>query len=165
MIRVWRNAQMDVLRQGAIITPDMQVAYYRDHVWPEMSASHPSKILLAYEDDAGLIGYGGLVHISWAHRHAEISFLLDPTLTDPDTAYAGYFRSFLSLMKSLAFDDLRFRRLYTETYAIREHHIGVLEASGFRREGVMRDHVLIDGRFVDSIIHGYLITDHELIKP
>jgi len=46
--------------------------------------------------------------------------------------------------------------VFTETYALRKHHINVLEDAGFELEGVMRDHVRIGGKFVDSLIHSLI---------
>ena len=155
-IRRWRNAQMDVLRQSSEITPAQQERYYETHVWPQKSVLEPPNILLSYQDNGVAIGYGGLVHISWENRRAEVSFLLDPEIAQRQDDYARYFLAFLKLVRELALKDLQFERIFTETYATRVHHIGVLELAGFRREGVMKHHVMIDGEFVDSIIHGYL---------
>lgn len=155
-IRRWRNAQLKVLRQGAPISRSEQAAYYRKHVWPDMRLPKPANILLAYLEDGRRIGYGGLVHIAWRHRRAEVSFLLKTELADTPAECGRYFPAFLGLMKALAFDDLRLHRLCTETYAIRERHLAALEQAGFRREGVLREHVWIDDRPVDSILHGCL---------
>jgi RimJ/RimL family protein N-acetyltransferase len=153
-IRRWRNAQMGILRQSALIMPEDQEAYYREHVWPDMDSQQPRNILLAYLENGNLIGYGGLVHISWEHLRAEVSFLIEPRLVDVREDYVRYFSSFLRLMKILAFDDLGFERLFTETYAIRDHHISILENTGFRREGTLKHHVRIDNQAIDSVIHG-----------
>lgn len=156
-IRQWRNAQLDVLRQPAPISPAEQEAYFATQIWPTLGLARPANILLSFHERDRLIGYGGLVHIAWEHARAEISFLLDPE--GPADAYAGRFTTFLALMKTLAFDELGMERLFTETYALRSEHIGVLEAAGFRREGVLRGHVRIGGRAVDSLIHGCLKSD------
>lgn len=153
-IRCWRNAQMAVLRQSAPITPEQQVAYYAVEVWPEMAVAEPRNILVVFLEDGTAIGYGGLVHIAWAHQRAEVSFLLDPAVITSETAYARAFHAFLALIKRLAFEDLGLQRLVTETYDIRPGHIAVLEGAGFRREGVLRGHVRIDDRRVDCILHG-----------
>jgi len=157
-IRQWRNAQMDVLRQSAPISPEQQAAYYAAHIWPSMTLDRPQNILLTFLEGARAIGYGGLVHIAWEHRRAEVSFLLDPAFTTPPGTYARYFSVFLDLLRELAFDDLGLHRLFTETYALRTHHISVLEANGFRPEGVLKHHVMIEGRPVDSLIHGCLAS-------
>jgi RimJ/RimL family protein N-acetyltransferase len=153
-IRCWRNAQLDVLRQSAPITPPQQEAYFARHIWPTMAEAEPANILMALLRDQAHIGYGGLVHVSWADRRAELSFLVDPARAGDLERYRADFSAFLALAQQMAFEDLRLHRVFTETYAIRRHHIGILEAAGFVREGVMRDHVRIGGTFVDSILHG-----------
>lgn len=158
-IRLWRNAQHDVLRQAAPITAEQQALYYAGRIWPDMEQAYPENVLVGYSLEDCLIGYGGLVHIAWEHGRAEVSFLVDPALPGDAAGYRRHFSNFLALVKEMAFIDLRLRRLFTETYAIRDCHITVLEQSGFRREGVMREHVLAGGRPVDSIIHGCLETD------
>ncbi len=158
-VRRWRNAQTEVLRQESPITSAEQREYYRSTIWPEMHVERPENLILAFEEDGRLVGYGGLVHVAWIHGRAEVSFLLDPDLNGREYAYAEYFATFLRLVKTLAFDDLMLRRLFTETFAMREHHISVLESCGFRREGVLRQHVRVAGRPVDSIFHGCLATD------
>lgn len=158
-IRAWRNAQLDILRQAAPISPEQQEAYFAAHIWPALAAPQPANLLLSFHEGERLIGYGGLVHIAWEHRRAEVSFLLDPHAATPAEAYARRFTAFLGLMKKLAFEELGFERLFTETYAVRTDHIAVLEGVGFRREGVLRRHVRIDGRGVDSLMHGCLKND------
>jgi RimJ/RimL family protein N-acetyltransferase len=158
-IRVWRNAQIDVLRQKAPISREQQQAYYATQIWPTFDAPEPANILLGYHEADKLIGYGGLVHIAWEHRRAEVSFLLDPARMAAPDIYERYFTAFLGLMKRLAFEDLGLERLTTETFAIRVDIIRMLEAAGFRHEGTLRRHVWINGRPVDSLVHGCLKAD------
>lgn len=155
-IRVWRNAQRDALRQKGAITSKQQVAYFAENVWPEMQNRQPANILLSYFRRGELIGYGGLVHIAWEHLRSELSFLLDPSVAADPQQYQISFRTFLAMMQVLAFRDLGFMRLFTETYATRTLHISVLESAGFEQEGVLREHVRINGRPVNSILHGCL---------
>ena len=155
-IRQWRNAQMDVLRQQHAIACAEQIAYYEREIWPTLAELQPKNLLLAYLLNDQLIGYGGLVHIGWEHRRAEVSFLLDPVRTQDQLAYGEDFSIFLRLIKTLAFEDLGLHKLYTETFAIRTYHIKVLESAGFDLEGTLRQHVLLDDRPVDSLIHGCL---------
>lgn len=158
-IRQWRNAQMDVLRQSAIITSEAQERYFAECVWPDKSLLQPRQILLAIERHGELIGYGGLVHISWPYRRAEISFLTEPRLEHEQATLFEYFSRYLALIQELAFEDLRLYRLTTETYAHRKVHIKALEALGHRMEGRLRSHVIVDGKLSDALMHG--ILDHE----
>jgi RimJ/RimL family protein N-acetyltransferase len=154
-IRNWRNAQLDVLRQEKVITMEEQIKYFNDYIWPETIKNEPINILFSFFQNDDLIGYGGLVHISWKDLRAEVSFLINPyNLSDED--YQFFFSSYLTLIKSVAFDDLKFNRLFTETFDIRKSHISILETNGFNREGVLKEHVIINGKFVDSVFHGCL---------
>lgn len=160
-IRQWRNAQMDVLRQGTPIEPAEQQAYFARAIWPGMAEARPETILFSLFHGDACIGYGGLVHIAWAHRRAELSFLLEPARARDEACYRADFPAFIHLMKEVAFAALGLNRLWTETYAIRPLHIGLLEANGLVREGVMRQHIWLDGRPVDALIHGCLRDEHE----
>jgi RimJ/RimL family protein N-acetyltransferase len=155
-IRRWRNAQLDVLRQPAPITLAQQERYFALNIWPAMELAAPHNILMAFLLDECLIGYGGLVHISWVDQRAELSFLVDEQRVKDPGQYAIDFTAFIALSRSLAFDDLGLHKVFTETYATRHHHIAVLEAAGFRREGILGEHVKLGDVFVDSIIHGIL---------
>ena len=152
-IRQWRNAKMDVLRQSQPISPEQQVAYYAREIWPTMYDTEPPNILLVYLEDDRPIGYGGLVHIDWLGKHAEVSFLLDPALTTDGGLYRNHQLRFLALIQELAFDDLGFEYLTTETYAHREAHIANLEAAGFVRIEVIPLAVQVNGVRTDAIMH------------
>jgi RimJ/RimL family protein N-acetyltransferase len=158
-IRLWRNSQMDVLRQKVEISAEQQVQYYSSHVFPERARIHPKQILFAIEKDRKLIGYGGFVHISWDDLRAEVSFLLDPTVERDVIAREKVFRQFLSIIKRIAFSDIGLFRLWTETYANRVSHIKSLELEGFCREGKLRSHNVIAQVPTDSLLHGILATE------
>lgn len=158
-IRQWRNAQMAVLRQAYEISPGAQIVYFDTYVWPQKLSAHPRQILFAIERDERLIGYGGLIYIDWEAARAEVSFLLDDTLEAQPALRTEIFAGFLKLIQGVAFGDLRLNRLFTETYAIRAGHIETLESAGFSLEGTLREHVTIDGRRVDSLIHGLIASD------
>ena len=164
-IRRWRNAQLDVLRQSAPISPEQQVRYFEERIWPAKSEPRPDTILVAFREGSRLVGYGGLVYVSWEHRRAEVSFLLDDRLAARPDEYSRLFGRYLRLLKEMAFEDLGLERLFTETYAFRNAHMAVLESEGFRPEGNMRGHVVVDGVRVDSLLHGCLRSDEGAVKP
>ena len=155
-IREWRNAQLDVLRQSSEITSEQQARYFEKNIWPDMEVNTPTNILMVFMHQGSLIGYGGLVHISWLDFRAEVSFLLNPGRVVNQESYLLDFTMFLRLIKGLAFEELHLNRIFTETYDIRPIHIKALEDAGFLKEGIMREHGRIDGLAVDSILHGCL---------
>lgn len=158
-IRCWRNAQIDVLRQSRAITAEEQVAYFERAVWPDKSSDRPANILLGLFEDGRMIGYGGLVHIAWDYRRAEISFLLATEIAQDEAVVSTLFATWLRQMQRLAFEDLGLSRLTTETYAMRTLHLRILGQAGFQREGLLRQHVRVGGRPMDAVIHGCLASD------
>lgn len=158
-IMAWRNVQLDVLRQAKKLTADDQEKYYRRFIEPSYGHPSPSIILFSFLLDRSLIGYGGLTNIDWPSKRAEISFLLDPRRTKNEQDYEKDFSVFLNLIKVVAFRELKFNRLFAETFDIRPHHLAILEKNGFKLEGRMKEHVLIKDRYVDSLIHGCLRKD------
>jgi len=156
-IRRWRNAQISVLRQAAPITPAQQQRYFEQAVLSTFEDPRPPQVLLTLGLEGVPIGYGGLTNLNWQAGRAELSFLVSPDrAADPDR-YAPDFRAFLELaVKGVAIADLGLHRVFSETFDIRPHHVSILEAFGFAREGRLRDHNRIDGRYVDSLMHGYV---------
>lgn len=132
-IRRWRNAQLAVLRQDKPISRDQQIAYYDRFVWPSMDDAEPANILVSYLRGDKLVGYGGLVHLDWGRRHAEVSFLLAPIYASQAGVYREHHLRFLRLLKRLAFLEMGFECLTTETFPDRVEHMQNLEASGFSR--------------------------------
>lgn len=152
----WRNAQMDVLRQSRILTKEDQENYFKKNVSPLFEKEHPEQLLFSFFFDDTLIGYGGLVHINWSDRRGEISFLLNDKRAQDEDLYERDFTSFLTMMKDIAFGEIDFNRIYTETFDIRPLHISILEKNQFILEGRMKQHVNINNIYHDSLIHGFL---------
>jgi RimJ/RimL family protein N-acetyltransferase len=155
-IQQWRNDQIDILRQKRVLTNQDQREYYDSQVIPSFLQLQPTIMLFSYLEHESCIGYGGLTNIDWENRRTELSFLLQTGRAGNVAQYKRDFTHFLQLMKRVAFDELRFNRMFTETYDVRPDHVKVLEANGFALEGRLKQHVVIGGRFVDSLIHGCL---------
>lgn len=155
-IRQWRNAQVDVLRQTAPLAVEEQDRYFEQVVRPQMELAQPDQVLVALLEDGRLIGYGGVVHISWHNRRGEVSFMTEPGRLGAETFRTDWL-AFLDLIGEVARDRLGLHRLTTETYAIRTSLLEILDEAGFEREGVLRQHTLVRGEFVDSILHGRLL--------
>ena len=160
-IRAWRNAQLEVLRQAEPLTAAQQEAYFQRVVLPLFEQEQPGQLLFSLLHNNELIAYGGLVHLSWPDGRAEVSFLVDPTRAADPATYRQDFRAYLRLLGQVAFEGLKFNRLFTETYDIRPTHVAILEEAGFRLEGRLRQHVqLKPGTFADSLMHGQRAADY-----
>ena len=159
-IRLWRNIQIGVLRQQFPISREQQVSYYSNKIFPTMREETPANILMSLYRRDELIGYGGLVHLSWQDSRGEISFLLNPEFTQDKRLYKEKHLIFLKLVADLAFTDLSLNKIFTETWATRREHIDNLENFGFKLEGIFKSHVKIDGKFEDALVHRILSTEY-----
>lgn len=160
-IRLWRNNQINVLRQKGEITQEEQIDYFERNIWPILLENEPKQILLSYFHKNKLIGYGGFVHISWEDKRAELSFVVDDKRASNRNIYKQDFEFFLELMKCTAFEMIKLNRLFTETYSTRQFHIGIIESSGFIFEGRLREHVIINNIECDSLMHSIIKSDYE----
>ncbi|MGQ0829624.1 MAG: GNAT family N-acetyltransferase [Bacteroidota bacterium] len=158
-IKEWRNLQMDVLRQKKLLTDSDQINYFNNYVLPTFEQEAPKIMLFSFLEDKTCIGYGGLTNIDWESKHIEMSFLIDPQRLQPGT-YKKDFSAFITLIKMVVFEELKFNRIFTETYDIRPLHISILEKNGFKLEGRMVEHILINGKFTDLLIHSFLKKDY-----
>lgn len=158
-IRVWRNDQIDVLRQTKVISPEEQVLYYQQFVWPLFGLERPRQILFSLLFDQKCIGYGGLTNIDWESWRGELSFLVDPVRAKNVPVYISDFRHFLSFIVQVAFNELKFNRLVAETFVFRQETIECLKDFGFKKEGRLRKHVFKRNQWVDSVLLGLLASD------
>jgi len=158
-IRQWRNDQMTILRQSKSISKKEQITYYEKHVWPEMIKNYPDKILLSIRYDGKLLGYGGLVNISWETFNGEISFLLDTEIANTKKDYNELFPLFLLNIKNIAFHDLSLTRIYGELYSIRPKYVEVFENLGFKLENVIKSQTIINDKPIDSLVYSISNTN------
>ena len=152
IIRQWRNKQVNVLRQSKPISKEEQKYYYETNVWPELTSDQPQKILLSFKYKGELIGYGGLVNISWVNLRAEISFLCDTKIASDHKIYRVHFLGFLNMIKTLAFNTLGLNRFFTETFTYRSEQIKILKYFGMGIEGVLKSSYLKNGKFFNTAI-------------
>jgi RimJ/RimL family protein N-acetyltransferase len=155
LIKQWRNEQIDILRQNVLLTDDMQKIYFENVIKPLFLLAQPDQILFSILKEGHFIGYGGLVHIDWNNKMAELSFLVETIRSKQSEIYKVDFSAFLTMIKKVAFNELNFHRIFAETYDIRPLHISVLENEGFKYEKRLKDHVEIQGKLKDAFIHGY----------
>jgi RimJ/RimL family protein N-acetyltransferase len=160
-LREFRNAQMDVLRQNEPISPERQAAWFEREVVPTQGVERPHQVLVSILADGDrFVGYGGLTNLNWEELRAEVSFLVDPERARDPALYRADMTSFLAYLARLAFEELGLNRLFAETYAFREAHIGILEECGYRLEGRLREHIQLGGgKAGDSVVHGLLAAE------
>ena len=154
-IMKWRNEQINILRQKTLLTEEMQDAYFDKVVLSLFKAERPSQILFSYLRNEEVIGYGGLVHIDWKNRNAEISFLLNPSLNTIEF-YNEAFENYLDLIIEPA-KNIELHKIYTYGYNISDYRFFPLINKNFILEATLKEQVLIEERLVDVKIYAKIL--------
>jgi RimJ/RimL family protein N-acetyltransferase len=147
----WRNEQIYHLRQDKPLTAENQENYFDTVVDKLFDEMQPGQILFSYLENGECIGYGGLVHINWFDRNAEVSFIMNSALEKDD--FHANWTKYLSLIEKVAFEDLKFHKIFTYAFDLRHHLYLALNEANFIEEARLREHCLFDGKFIDVVIH------------
>jgi len=150
-IMKWRNEQMYHLRQQKTLTKKDQDEYFEKVIKKLFELEYPEQILFSFLHQNECIGYGGLVHIDWKEKTAEISFLMQTEL-ESDFFETNWFQ-FLKLIEKVAFNDLKLHKIFTYAYDLRPHLYPVLEKSGFILSKRLKKQYEIDHQKIDIVIH------------
>lgn len=161
-IRVWRNDQMYHLRQQEKLTVEDQDLYFEKVVAKLFQQTHPDQILFSFLEDEECIGYGGLVHINWQTKSAEISFLME-TAREPQE-FSTLWSCFLLLIEKVAFEGLKFKRIFTFSYELRPRLYPILEAHQFVQQKRIPNALIYDQKRVDALVHVKLSDDMNFRK-
>jgi len=151
LIMKWRNEQLYHLRQLKPLTKDEQDIYFSTIISNLFNQKNPNQILFSYLQNGICIGYGGLVHINWKDRNAEISFIIN-TEMETETFDIQWTR-YLKLIEEVSFSELKLHKIYVYAFDLRPHLYNTLEKNGFQREATLIDHALINETYKDVVLH------------
>lgn len=147
----WRNEQIFHLRQNKSLTVEDQENYFSAIVDKLFDQEQPNQILFSYLENGKCIGYGGLVHINWIDKNAEISFIMNTEL-EKNNFQINWIK-YLSLIEKVAFEDLKFHKIFTYAFDLRPHLYLTLQDASFIEETRLKEHCFFDGKYIDVVIH------------
>jgi RimJ/RimL family protein N-acetyltransferase len=137
-IMKWRNEQLYHLRQSTPLTKHDQDRYFNTVVQELFIKERPEQLIFSYLEGDKCIGYGGLVHINWINKNAEVSFIMSTQLENNE--FHKHWGIYLDLLNQIAFNELKLHKIYTYAFDLRPHLYEALEANGFVRELVLKEH-------------------------
>jgi RimJ/RimL family protein N-acetyltransferase len=139
---------------------DPEVARYNGAFRPADWISHrsfwenigkdPSRVVFAIRrlDDPALIGYVNIFSINPVYRSAELGI----TIGDAVNRGRGFGREALALALSYCWNHLNLHRVAIAVFKSNERALRTYRASGFKREGVLKHAVFIDGAWIDLVL-------------
>jgi len=150
-IMQWRNEQMYHLRQAEPLTKSKQNAYFENVVAKLFEQEQPNQLLFSFLKGEECIGYGGLVHINWTDKNAEISFIMETELEKQ--SFEKYWGLFLDLIEQVAFYELKLHKIFVYAFDLRPHLFKAIETKNFTKEAILEEHCFYNEKFIDVIIH------------
>ena len=159
-IMKWRNEQKYHLRQQNDLNQEIQDLYFKNVINNLFKLKFPKQILFSYLEDDKCIGYGGLVHVNWKKRDAEISFIMDTVLEDE--SFDFHWSIFLNLIEKVAFIDLKLIRIFTHAYNLRPHLYDVLLKNNYNEESRIKSDNTKKSEFV--LVHSKISKKIKLIE-
>jgi len=147
----WRNEQIYHLRQDKPLTFQDQDFYFENIVSKLFNQDEPNQILFSYLKNDLCIGYGGLVHINWIDKNAEISFVIKTE--EQQNNFEHHWACYLELIEKVAFEELNLHKLFVYAFDLRPHLYLAIEKSGYKKEAILKEHCLFEGKYIDVVIH------------
>lgn len=151
LIRQWRNEQIYHLRQAKQLTEQDQNTYFETTVANLFEQELPNQLLFSYLKNEECIGYGGLVHINWIDKNAEISFIMNTQLET--TEFNLHWGKYLNLIEQVGFNELQLHKLTTYAFDLRPHLYTAIETCGYTKEAILKEHCLFNREYKNVIIH------------
>ncbi|MBK8901454.1 MAG: GNAT family N-acetyltransferase [Anaerolineaceae bacterium] len=115
-----------------------------------------NEVSFAIEIDKLYVGHCGLHSFDQTNQTCELSVEIG------DKGYwgKGYGREIVNLLLQYAFNHRHVNRVWLETHSENERAMRCYRACGFVEEGRLRQHLWLDGRYVDRVIMGILREDY-----
>jgi UDP-4-amino-4,6-dideoxy-N-acetyl-beta-L-altrosamine N-acetyltransferase len=117
--------------------------------WFDRSKKDDTRALLVVEEDGQMMGCVVFSNVSCAGT-ADWSFYVDPE------SLAGTGRKVCAACLDFAFNELQIHKVAGHVLDFNDASILTHLRLGFRQEGVLREHRLIDGKHLDLIVFGLL---------
>lgn len=106
-----------------------------------------------YQDEFKHIGNISLQSINWINRSAEFAIVIG----EKDYWGKGFASEALELLINHGFQKLNLHRIWSGTAATNKGMLRVFEKLGMVREGIFKDGVFLNGKYVD--VHCYAIIN------
>jgi UDP-4-amino-4,6-dideoxy-N-acetyl-beta-L-altrosamine N-acetyltransferase len=148
--------------------PEVRRWMYSDHEiqplehahWFSSVLVHPAKKYWVINWEGRDVGIANLDQIDHKHRRCTWAFYL----ADASTRGQGIGKVVEFLVLRYVFEVLDFDRLWCEVLSTNEAVVRLHESFGFRREGLLRNHVVKDGGPADVVILALLKREWLLLR-
>lgn len=128
--------------------------------WFKRLKTQPRIWLKAIIDDGQTVGYASVESIDEKNRKCELAMVIG----DPDRWGKGIGSLVMNSMLKYAFEDLHMHRVWAVVSRGNDRSERLIKRAGFRYEGVMRDSIMIGGKFTDLLSYSMLEDEYGMIE-
>ena len=153
-IMQWRNEQVYHLRQNGLLSEQQQDEYFDNVVSKLFDQDEPDQILFSFLNGQKCIGYGGLVHVNWVDKNAEISFIMDTKLEK--SFFDEYWTAYSKLIEKVAFEKLNLHKIFVYAFDLRPHLYKTLNKNHYFHDATLEEHCYFRGEYKNVIIYAKL---------
>lgn len=108
------------------------------------------------ETDIGYVGNVFLIHINRLHHHAQVGITLKQAAWN-----RGYAKELVGAILDFGFKDLDLNKVYLQIFTTNEKGYKLWTKLGFKVEGTLRQHYLVNGEFHDMYSLSVLRSEAE----
>lgn len=156
IINKWRN---DPNIQKLVSTSFKYVSESIEKEWVKQKMMDNRKdvyLAICLKDNNQMIGYSSLNNIDYINRTADSGgIVIDPEYQDGIAMYESGV-----LKRKLAFDDYNLNRLVGKCLCEHKVSLCMMEAAGFKKEGILRQSIYKNGSYHDQFILSLLREDY-----
>jgi RimJ/RimL family protein N-acetyltransferase len=125
---------------------------------PERGLEDFVVFVIYHKLDKRPIGDIGLNHINWVSRNANIF----AEIGEPKYWGKGIVGEAAKLMINYGFSELNLHKIHASVYNPNERSLRAAEKLGFKKEGILKEHLYVDGEYVDN--HKFSILRKEWLE-
>ncbi len=122
----------------------------KEHLERQLTSTDNKMVLFGIQDKASgeLLGYTKLFNINWIHRTTYFGIIIG----EEDARGRGVGRETIQLITNYAFMNLNLRKILLEVVENNNAAINLYQKIGFATEGLLKEHVFIDGVYQNVLI-------------
>lgn len=153
IINTWRNDK-DLI--DCLVSPFRYINIETDEKWFDgYMKARVGQIRLSILDDKKLIGLVYLLDIDFVSRNAHLGIMIG----DANYRHKGAGSFAIKEILNHAFNNLNLERVYLQTLEYNKPAINLYEKLGFKKEGIMRQAVFKNGKYVDLYLYAILKSE------
>lgn len=126
----------------------------KTEIWYENNVNNESRIDFTFKIDSVIIAMGGFTNISKEHKNAEFYVMVNPEMHGK-----GIGKEVSQWMFNYAFSVLKLNKIYLYTNDDNISAYSIYEKSGFKLEGIIREHKWKNGHFQNRRFYGLLLSE------